>query len=111
MRSGRVVNLTVRKICGAMIAGILAAFSGVAATLRAERVKIQLDTRRVPIPSVTAGEKFLAAFIARTNGQTILADGFGELTDIHDGAVWLPKLLDGTYEVLFFISGRTGMQV
>lgn len=82
-----------------------------ASTLRSERVKIQLDTRRVPIPSVTAGEKFLAAFIARTNGQTIPADGFGELTDIHDGAVWLPKLLDGAYEVLFFISGRTGMQV
>jgi len=87
------------------------AITDAASTLRSERVKIQLDTRRVPIPSVTAGEKFLAAFIARTNGQTIPADGFGELTDIHDGAVWLPKLLDGTYEVLFFISGRTGMQV
>ena len=87
------------------------AITDAASTLRSERVKIQLDTRRVPIPSVTAGEKFLAAFIARTNGQTIPADGFGELTDIHDGAVWLPRLLDGTYEVLFFISSRTGMQV
>jgi hypothetical protein len=87
------------------------AITDAAATLRSERVKIQLDTRRVPIPSVAVGEKFLAAFIARTNGQTIPAEGFGELTDIHDGAVWLPRLLDGTYEVLFFISGRTGMQV
>lgn len=82
-----------------------------ASTLRSERVKIQPGTRRVPIPSITAGETFLAAFLARIEGQTIPADGFSELIEIHDGAVWLPVVHEGTWEVLFFISGRTGMQV
>jgi len=82
-----------------------------ASTLRAERVKIQPGVRRVPIPSTTAGEKFLAAFLARTEGQSFAASSIGELSEIHDGAVWLPELRDGNWEVLFFIAGRTGMQV
>ena len=48
------------------------AISDAAATLRSERVKIQPGTRRVPVPSITAGEKFLAAFLASTEGQTIV---------------------------------------
>src|SRR5439155_7858204 len=52
-----------------------------------------------------------AAFLARTEGQSIRPDDFGELATIHDGAVWLPVIRDGTWEVLFFVAGRTGMQV
>jgi hypothetical protein len=87
------------------------AISDAAATLRSERVKIQTGTRRVPVPSITVGEKFLAAFLAATEGQAIVGDSVKELTEIHDGAVWLPDNLTGQHEVLFFISGRTGMQV
>ena len=69
-----------------------------AATLRVERVKVPANTRRIPLPSITPAEKLLAAFAGASN----------ELTDIHDGAVWLH---DDAQEILFFISGRTGMQV
>jgi len=82
-----------------------------AAMLRSERVKVQPNVRRITIPSITAGEKFLAAFLGRADGQSIVADSLRELADIHDGAVWLPSNLDASYEVLFFISSRTGMQV
>src|SRR6266446_6015923 len=82
-----------------------------AAMLRSERVKVQPNVRRIAIPSITAGEKFLAAFLVRADGQSIVADSLRELADIHDGAVWLPSNLDASSEVLFLISSRTGMQV
>ena len=82
-----------------------------AAMLRSERVKVQPNVRRITIPSITAGEKSLAAFLGRADGQSIVADSLRELADIHDGAVWLPSNLDASSEVLFFISSRTGMQV
>src|SRR5215471_17079825 len=96
------------------------AITDAAATLRSERVKIPTGARRVPIPNITPGEQFLAAFAARMQGQaasqqtgpsTLRADDLRELTDIHDGAVWLPANLDPTNEILFFVASRTGMQV
>src|SRR2546425_1261671 len=85
--------------------------SEAAGMLRTERIKLPGNSSRFPIPNVTAGEKLLAVFLARTQGQSIVADSLRELTDIHDGAVWLPATLEGPQEVLFFISSRTGMQV
>src|SRR6185503_423070 len=41
-----------------------------AGMLRSERVKIQRGSRRVPTPNLTAGEKLLAVFLARTQSQT-----------------------------------------
>src|SRR5437016_11196489 len=79
--------------------------------LRTERIKLPGNSSRIPISNLTAGEKLLAVFLARTQGQSIVADSLRELTDIHNGAVWLPDNLDVSYEVLFFISSRTGMQV
>lgn len=91
-----------------------------AATLRTERVKVQANSRRIPIPNLAPGEKLLAAFVARVQGQpgsqqtgpsTLRADEVRELIDIHDGAVWLPETVDPSREILFFIASRTGMQV
>jgi len=94
-----------------------------AGMLRSERVKVQRGSRRVPTPNLTAGEKLLAVFLARTQTQTVTgqpprqvpllidSNSLRELTDIHDGAVWLPENVDESQEVLFFIAGRTGMQV
>jgi len=94
-----------------------------AGMLRSERVKIQSGSRRVPIPNLTAGEKLLTAFVAHTQTETVAgqtprqatlqidANSVRELSDIHDGAVWLPENVDANQEVLFFIAGRTGMQV
>src|SRR3989441_626319 len=85
--------------------------SEAAGMLRTERIKLSGNSSRIPIPSITAGEKLLAVFLARTQEQSIVADSLRELTDIHDGAVWLPDNLEGPHEVLCFISSRTGMQV
>lgn len=82
-----------------------------AGMLRTERVKVEGNMRRVPLPNITAGEKLLAIFLARTQGQTIASDGLQELSNVKNGAVWLPSNLGGANEVLFFISSRTGMQV
>jgi len=73
-----------------------------AATLRSERVKVQPNARRIPLPNIGPGEKFLAAFVA---------DSLRELTDVHDGAVWLDGNPEGPQEILFFVASRTGMQV
>ncbi|MDQ3653049.1 MAG: glycoside hydrolase [Acidobacteriota bacterium] len=80
-----------------------------AGALRFERVKVEGNTRRVAVPQTSAGEKFIAAFLARSQGQSIVS--VRELTEIRDGAVWLPVNLEGPHEVLFFTSGRAGMQV
>src|SRR6266849_2694448 len=63
--------------------------SDAAGMLRTERVKTQGNTRRVPTPSITAGEKLIAVFLVRSKGESIASDDLHELTDIHDGAVWL----------------------
>jgi alpha-L-rhamnosidase len=82
-----------------------------AGRLRTERVKVADNLRRVPLPDIGAGEKLLAVFLARIEGQSITADSLREITEIRDGAARLPEGLQGQYEVLFFISSRTGMMV
>lgn len=82
-----------------------------AARLRYERVKVEPNSRFVKVPSIGAGEKLIAAFIARSDGKALVADSVSELADIKDGVVKLTSVPDGTHDVLFFISSRTGMQV
>jgi hypothetical protein len=91
--------------------GPMVSIDQAAGQLRSERVKVGGDKRRVPLPKVPAGEKFIGAFLVRTQGNEVIPDSIRELTDIKDGAVWLPANLEGSYEVMFFISGRAGMQV
>ncbi len=79
-----------------------------AARLRYERVKVEPNSKFVKVPSIGAGEQLIAAFQARSEGKTLISDSIHELTDVRNGAVKIP---DGTTEVLFFISSRTGMQV
>ena len=79
-----------------------------AAMLRSERVKVQPNVRRITIPSITAGEKFLAAFLVRADGQSIVADSLRELADIHDGAVWLPGNLEASLQVGILRAGGDG---
>jgi hypothetical protein len=85
--------------------------SEAAARLRVERVKVPANSRRIPLPNILLAEKLLAVFVARNDGQAIAAGTLRELTDLRDGAVWLPDNLEGPHEILFFISSRTGMQV
>ena len=74
-----------------------------------ERVKVGSDTRRVPIPKVLlARGKIHRRFSGADTEKDIDPDSVRELTDIKDDAVWLPATFDGSYEVMFFISGRAG---
>ena len=82
-----------------------------AARLRYERLKLDESPRFAKVPSIGAGEKLLAAFMANVEGSSVAPATARELTNIHDGVVELPSRTPGNYEVLFFISGRTGMQV
>lgn len=82
-----------------------------AARLRYEHVKVEPNTTFVKVPSIGAGEKLIAAFLARPDGKSVVADSIREVTDIKDGVVKLPTIPDTTLDVLFFISSRTGMQV
>jgi hypothetical protein len=82
-----------------------------AGMLRSERVKIEAGSRRVAVPNISAGEKLVAVFLVQPRGQSIDAKSIRDVADIKDGVVQLPAGLDASYEVLFFISSRTGMQV
>ena len=82
-----------------------------ASRLRVERAAVTGTTRRVPLPSIGSGERLIAVFVARVQDQAIVAATVREITEIADGAAWLPADLAGPHQVLFFISGRTGMMV
>ena len=84
--------------------------SDAAGKLRYENVKVSANSRRVKLPDIGIGEKLLAVFVARTQNNSIQHESLREITEIKDGAVWLPDI-NGPHEVLFFISSRTGMQV
>lgn len=79
-----------------------------AGQLRVERVKIDAGTKRVPLPSMIPSEKLMGIFLAKTSGNAIAENDLRELTDIRDNNVWLTE---SGAEVLFFISGKSGMQV
>lgn len=81
-----------------------------AGQLRVERVKIEPGTTSVRVPSMIPAEHFLGAYLSRTGGNAVSEGDIKELTDIRDGNVWLSADAGGT-EVLFFIGGKSGMQV
>jgi hypothetical protein len=69
-----------------------------AGRLRIERATVRGGTRRVALPYAGAGEQLIGVFA-----------GGREITDLHDGAAWVPDAYQG--EVLFFLSSRTGQMV
>src|SRR5215204_2351289 len=82
-----------------------------AGRLRYEHVKVDPHSQTVKVPSIGACEKLIAAFFAQVQGTSFAPD-FTLLTDIKDGLVTVPGTRNADpYEVLFFISSRTGMQV
>lgn len=83
-----------------------------AGRLRYEHMKVDTNTQRVKVPSIGAGEKLLAVFLAQVAGTSFVPDSVRELTDIKDGIVAIPSIHTADpHEVLFFVSSRTGMQV
>ena len=87
-----------------------------AGQLRVERVKIGPKTKRVPLPSMIPAEKLLNVFFRAIPPPNMgpldefPGDPWHEIEDIHDDAVWFPSS-NGNLEVMFVISGKSGMQV
>ena len=77
-----------------------------AGQLRIERVKIDKDTTRIPIPSMISAEKFLGAFLLTSDKS------WQELTSIKDDnlSISTSDTSNGN-EVIFVIGGKSGMQV
>ncbi|MDQ3063506.1 MAG: glycoside hydrolase [Acidobacteriota bacterium] len=86
-----------------------------AGQLRVERVKIEAETKRIPLPSMIPSEKLLGVFLPLTypNSTTDIAGKpWEELTNIKEENVLLTADdAKKASEVLFFISGKSGMQV
>lgn len=82
-----------------------------AGQLRLERVKVDAGMRRISLPSMIPAEKLMAVFISAKGGNTISEGDLKELNDIRDDNVFLPTPGSAGSEVLFFISGKSGMQV
>src|ERR1700752_552546 len=62
--------------------GPMVSIDHAAARVRYEHVKIEEGARFVKVPSIGAGEKLLAVFLARVEGSSLAADGLRELTSI-----------------------------
>ena len=80
-----------------------------ASSLRIVRTKTDGHSESIPVPSLTAGETLIAAFLGTTDGGGS-EHKYQQLSEIHEGIVVLPQPSNAG-EVLFFISSRTGMQV
>ena len=82
-----------------------------AGQLRVERVKIDANTNRVPLPSMIPAEKLLGVFLPST-APNAAGNPWKELTNINDDAVNLSADdAKSAGEILFFISGKAGMMV
>jgi alpha-L-rhamnosidase len=86
-----------------------------AGQLRVERVKLDANTKRIPLPAMIPSEKLLGVFLPLSNPNStadIAGKPWEELTNIKDDNVLLTAddAKKGV-EVIFFISGKSGMQV
>jgi hypothetical protein len=79
--------------------------------LRVERIDVPDGTTSLPLPTLENGEQLLAAWLAEGDHQHYRLGSANRLTDLAGDRVKLPKQGRGPHMALFFISGRTGMQV
>ena len=75
-----------------------------AGRLRSQAVDATVDQRSVPAPTLRAGEKLIAAYVATALGA------FKEI-EIRDHAAQLPAAVASPVKVQFFIASHTGMMV
>src|SRR5215472_2898047 len=58
-----------------------------AGRLRFERIRVDNGSAPIPIPSIGAGEKLLAVFLAQFKGQAIIPESVREVSVLQDGTV------------------------
>ena len=79
--------------------------------LRYQRVDVPPDTSSIPVPTITSGERFIAAFLAEGNAASSSLSGMQRLTPVEPPRLQIPAGATGPRTVIFFIASRTGMQV
>ena len=82
-----------------------------AGKLRVISVSISSGTTSVPVPSIGAGEKLLAAFLTNGEGRANVRPDVLNLSEIRNGRLLLPAREEHLSVVLWFIASRTGMLV
>jgi hypothetical protein len=87
--------------------------SQAAGKLRIVKTPVLPGQRSLPLPSVTAGEKLLAAFLANGDAQHIDVARIRHLSlePVRGGRLQLPGESAGPQTVLFFVASRTGQMV
>ena len=82
-----------------------------AGRLRCERIRPAAGLLRVPLPSMTAGEKLEAIFLTRESEKGGISHVTFPTSAVSQGVLFVPADFKGLQEVLCFISSRTGQQV
>ncbi len=82
-----------------------------AGRLRVEADAVPVNATSLPVPTLSNGEKLLAAFVTSGTPSQYDAEHAELLHAIGDYRSTLPAGLAGPHVVLFFISSRTGQQV
>ncbi len=82
-----------------------------AGKLRVEVIPVPARARRVPLPEIATGERFIAAFLAPGDTKNFTARDAREVSDIGDRVFHLAGDLRGPRVLLVFIASRTGMTV
>lgn len=82
-----------------------------AGRLRCERIRPATGSWRVPLPSMTAGEKIEAIFLTWESEKGGTSYVTFPTSAVSQGLLYVPADYQGVQEVLFFISSRTGQQV
>lgn len=79
--------------------------------LRVEREEVPPGAGSVPVPSMTSGERLIAAFLGEGTSASLSFRGMQRLVPVESPRLRVPGNLRGPHTVVFFIASRTGMQV
>ena len=82
-----------------------------AGRLRFEKAKVPERASSLAPPDLENGEQLISIRLAEGDLNHYTATSAKTVADIHDGRVQLPAGLTGPHVALFFIAGRSGMQV
>jgi hypothetical protein len=82
-----------------------------AGKLRVEKLAVPEGASSLPMPALENGEQLISVRLADGDEHNFRADSSKALTEFRDSGAQLPENLSGRHVALFFIAGRSGMQV
>jgi hypothetical protein len=82
-----------------------------AGRLRVDKVAAPQGASSLPLPALENGEQLIGLWLVDGGLHNYTAVSARRLTDFREGRVQLPANMAGSHVALFFIAGRSGMQV